>query len=79
MGRRFRHLGEDWEVSSSGMAHGGGSIHRSPATSFGVRFRCLSNLAKATYLGHIAIRDINAVAEEDLKRSLEQAEPEPAD
>lgn len=69
--RRFRHLGEEWEVESTGMGWGTGPA---PAVStWGVIFRSISNPARGIVHGQLGKPDVNQVSEEDLRKSLEVA------
>jgi hypothetical protein len=73
MGRRFRHLDEEWEVEALGMAHGVGVGEVPQLTDWGVEFRCISNPSKGPYRADVHRPDLSKVSEDELKRTLEHA------
>jgi hypothetical protein len=76
VGRRFRHLGEEWDAESAGTAGGTGGVGEgegTKVTEWEVEFRCLSNPSKGPYKGNIGRPNPAEVSEDDLKTALEHA------
>jgi hypothetical protein len=73
VGRRFRHLDEEWDAESTELAGGSGAGNKVPVTDHEVEFTCVSNPSKGPYREDIPKQNPNDVSEEVLKRALERA------
>lgn len=72
MSRRFQHLGQEWDATSTGTGHGVGFGHIPQIDRWGVIFRSVSNQAQGAYRSSISNSDPSNVSEDELKGALEE-------
>jgi hypothetical protein len=77
VGRRFRHLGEEWDAESTGMGHGAGVGGAVQVTDWGVEFGCVSNRSKGPYIGNIREPNPNQVSGGPKSRSFRSSRRHP--
>ena len=73
MSKRFHHLSEDWEVTTTGTGHGFGFGDSLPAIErWGVIFRSVSHPERGEYRAWLSAQDPSAAGDAELQQALEE-------
>ena len=69
--KRFRHLGQEWDVTRLGTSHGVGFGFLPQITSWSAEFACVSKPELGKFRGRIPAADPNTVPDHGLQQALE--------
>ena len=71
--RILEYDGDQWKATADGLGVGVSTGRPASLTHWGMQFKCVSDIGRRSYRGHIRDPNPDNVSDEDLRRALKRA------